>query len=55
MNLNSGEREDTKELLLKIKKPKKRIISFATINKYFIIPFLCPILCMLANYHILYC
>ena len=29
------------------------LFSFAKINKYFIIPFLCPIFCMIANYFIL--
>ena len=29
---------------------KKPFVVFAKLNKYFIIPFLCPILCMTANY-----
>ena len=47
-------REDTQEFIIKNKRPKKSIITFATINKYFLIPFLCPIFCMLANYLLLY-
>ena len=31
---------------------KECLFSFATINKYFIFPFLCPILCVLANYFV---
>ncbi len=30
----------------------KFLISFGKINKYFIVPFLCPIFCFLANYFI---
>ena len=30
----------------------KSLISFGKINKYFIVPFLCPIFCFLANYFI---
>ena len=32
------------------KKRKEHLFSFATINKYFIFPFLCPIFCFLANF-----
>ena len=32
------------------KKKDNRLFSFAKINKYFIIPFLCPIFCMIANF-----
>ena len=33
-------------------KEKKCLFSFAKINKYFIIPFLCPIFCTISNYFI---
>ena len=33
-------------------KEKKCLFSFAKINKYFIIPFLCPIFCTICNYFI---
>ena len=33
-----------------IKSNKKRLISFAKINKYFIFPFLCPIFCFSAEF-----
>ena len=34
------------------KQNNNRLFSFATINKYFIIPFLCPIFCMIGNFFI---
>ena len=34
------------------KNKKEKLFSFGKINKYFIIPFLCPVCCMLANYFI---
>ena len=46
--------EDTQEFIIKNKRPKQQIITFAKINKYFLIPFLCPIFCMLANYLLIY-
>ena len=39
-NENNGEQKNNK------------LFSFATINKYFIIPFLCPIFCMIGNFFI---
>ena len=44
---NSQEIKDDLNDTENIKKP---IITFAKANRYFIIPFLCPIFCMLANY-----
>jgi len=32
------------------KNKKTPIIIFAKLNKYYLIPFLCPIFCMLTNY-----
>ena len=34
-------------------KQKKSLISFAKINKFFLVPFLTPIFCMLANFFLL--
>ena len=41
------------ESLIKTENTKQPLITFAKINKYFLIPFLCPVFCMLANYFIL--
>ena len=35
------------------KKQTEKYITFAKINKYFLIPFLCPVSCMMANFFIL--
>ena len=32
------------------KKKKEGLFSFTRLNKYFIIPFICPIICMISNY-----
>ena len=32
------------------KKQKEGLFSFTKLNKYFIIPFICPIICMISNY-----
>jgi len=34
------------------KDEKECLFSFAKINKYFIIPFLCPVFCIICNYFI---
>ena len=34
------------------KSEKECLFSFAKINKYFIIPFLCPVFCIICNYFI---
>ena len=44
------EREDTKDKTNETK--KDCLFSFAKINKYFIIPFLCPVFCMIGNFFI---
>ena len=44
-------KEETKEETEEEEKEDKEcLFSFARINKYFIFPFLCPILCMICNY-----
>ena len=45
LNLN-----DESEELDEVKINKKPLIDFAKLNKYFLIPFICPIFCMLTNY-----
>ncbi len=45
LNLN-----DEDEKLNELKINKKPLIDFAKLNKYFLIPFICPIFCMLTNY-----
>ena len=42
--------ESSQDSLINSNKSKKPLISFAKINKYFIIPFIAPVFCMLANY-----
>jgi len=44
-NNNSQEKENEKQ-------EKEYLFSFAKINKYFIIPFLCPVFCIICNYFI---
>ena len=48
-NSNSNN-ESNQDTLVNSDKQKKPLITFAKINKYFIIPFLTPVFCMLANY-----
>ena len=36
--------------LTKTKNNKTSLITFAKLNKYFLIPFLCPVFCMLTNF-----
>ena len=43
---NDDEKQDS---LVKKDKSGKHLITFAKINKYFLIPFLCPVACMVAN------
>jgi len=50
-NSNSNN-ESNQDTLVNSDKQKKPLITFAKINKYFIIPFLTPVFCMLANYFI---
>ena len=51
MNQNLSLINDTRNSSLVIpEKQKKSLITFAKINKYFLIPFLTPVFCMLANY-----
>ena len=39
--------------LAEIKNNKTSLITFAKLNKYFLIPFLCPFFCMLANFFLI--
>ena len=50
---NSGNNSN-RVTLIDTKKSKTPLITFAKINKYFLIPFLCPVCCMLANYFLLW-
>ena len=50
---SSNEEDERKDSLIKTEEQKKPLITFAKLNKYFLIPFLCPISCMLANYFLL--
>ena len=50
MEENIESNSDTKESLTKNEKLHQPLITFAKINKYFLIPFLCPVFCMMANY-----
>ena len=45
--------ESRKESFVDPNKQKKPLITFAKINKYFLIPFLAPVFCMFANYFLL--
>ena len=45
--------DSNRDSLIKTKKSKIPLIAFAKINKYFLIPFLCPICCMMANFFLL--
>ena len=51
LNTNDDTRNDDSEA--KLEASNSPIITFAKINKYFLIPFLCPVFCMLGNYFIL--
>ena len=42
--------EDKKANLTESKEKQQSLITFAKLNKYFLIPFICPIFCMLASY-----
>ena len=42
--------EDKKDNLTESKEKQQSLITFAKLNKYFLIPFICPIFCMLASY-----
>ena len=42
--------ESKSDSFINKKKHKKSLISFAKLNKYFLIPFLAPVFCMLANF-----
>ena len=44
--------ESSQNSLINSYNSKKPLISFAKINKYFIIPFIAPVFCMLANFFI---
>jgi hypothetical protein len=46
--MDTNEKNETKE-----KEDKECLFSFGRINKYFIFPFLCPIICMICNYLII--
>ena len=50
MEENSNSNNNAIESLTKDEKPHQSLITFAKLNKYFLIPFLCPVFCMLANY-----
>ena len=41
--------EDKKDNLTESKEKQTSLITFAKLNKYFLIPFICPIFCMLAS------
>ena len=45
--INSGNKN---EELSGAKENKQSLITFAKLNKYFLIPFISPVFCMLANY-----
>jgi len=45
--------ESKSDSFINKKKHKKSLISFAKLNKYFLIPFLAPVFCMLANFFLL--
>ena len=47
METYENENENENE---KINKKKEGLFSFTRLNKYFIIPFVCPIICMVSNY-----
>ena len=51
--INNSNNESNRESLMNSKKQKKPFITFAKINKYFVIPFLTPIFCMLANFFLI--
>ena len=42
--------EDKKDNLTESKEKHQPLITFAKLNKFFLIPFICPIFCMLASY-----
>ena len=50
MEQNSDIINESKRDTLMTDKQKKPFISFAKINKYFLIPFITPVFCMFANY-----
>ena len=50
MEQNEAINESKRESLTNSDKQKKSLISFAKINKYFLIPFIAPVFCMLSNY-----
>ena len=50
--MEENENENKNENGNQKKKEKECLFSFAKINKYFIIPFLCPIFCTICNYFI---
>ena len=51
MEQNSDEiNESNRETLMNSDEQKKPLISFAKINKYFLIPFITPVFCMFGNY-----
>lgn len=50
MEENSNSNNNALESLTKDEKPHQPLITFAKLNKYFLIPFLCPVFCMMANY-----
>ena len=50
MEQNSDIINESKRDTLMTDKKKKPFISFAKINKYFLIPFITPVFCMFANY-----
>jgi hypothetical protein len=52
-NLNSNDDNTRNDSEIKPEEPNSPLITFAKINKYFLIPFLCPVFCMLGNYFIL--
>ena len=53
-NQDSNINNTRENSLLKEDTTKQPLIAFAKINKYFLIPFLCPVFCMLANYFIIF-
>ena len=53
-NQDSNINNTRENSLLKEDTTKQPFIAFAKINKYFLIPFLCPVFCMLANYFIIF-
>ena len=51
--IQNSDYDSRQDSLIKSEESNPSLITFAKINKYFLIPFLCPVCCMLANYFLL--